>query len=34
MLALTDGRRIVFETMSGKARWALPVRTDWIEWTR
>lgn len=34
MLALADGRRIVFETMSGQARWALPVRTEWIEWTR
>jgi len=34
MLALADGRRIVFEAMSGRARWALPVRTRWIEWTR
>ena len=34
MLALADRRRIVFEAMSGQARWALPVRTDWIEWTR
>ena len=33
MLALADGRRIVFETMSGQARWALPVRTAFLQWT-
>ncbi|HEY2869139.1 MAG TPA: hypothetical protein VGJ11_06495 [Gaiellales bacterium] len=33
MLALADGRRIVFETMSGQARWALPVRTAYLQWT-
>jgi hypothetical protein len=34
LVALSDGRRIVFSTMSGQARWALPVRTGWIQWTR
>jgi hypothetical protein len=33
MVALSDGRRIVFATMSGQARWALPVRTAYLQWT-
>jgi hypothetical protein len=33
MLALADGRRIVFETISGQPRWALPVRTAFLQWT-
>jgi hypothetical protein len=33
LTALSDGRRVVFSTMSGQARWAIPVRTRWIEWT-
>jgi hypothetical protein len=33
LVALSDGRRIVFSTMSGQARWALPVHTGWIAWT-
>jgi hypothetical protein len=34
LVALSDGRRIVFSTMSGRARWALPVRTAFLQWTR
>jgi hypothetical protein len=34
LVALSDGRRIVFSTMSGRARWALPVRTSSLQWTR
>lgn len=33
MVALSDGRRIVFETMSGQAHWALPVSTAFLQWT-
>jgi hypothetical protein len=33
LLALSDGRRIVFSTMSGQARWALPIRTAFLQWT-
>jgi hypothetical protein len=33
LVALSDGRRIVFSTMSGEARWALPVRTAFLGWT-
>jgi len=33
LVALSDGRRIVFSTMSGQARWALPVRATFLEWT-
>jgi hypothetical protein len=33
LVALSDGRRIVFSTMSGRARWAIPVRTRYLQWT-
>jgi hypothetical protein len=33
-LALADGRRIVFTDMRGRPRFALPIRTGWIQWTR
>jgi hypothetical protein len=33
LVALSDGRRIVFSTMSGQARWALPVRAAFLAWT-
>ena len=33
LVALSDGRRIVFSTMSGQARWALPIRTAFLQWT-
>jgi hypothetical protein len=33
LVALSDGRRIVFSTLSGRARWALPVRTAFLQWT-
>jgi len=33
MVALADGRRIVFETMSGQSHWALPIRTAYLQWT-
>jgi len=33
MVALADSRRIVFETMSGQAHWALPIRTAYLQWT-
>jgi hypothetical protein len=33
-LALADGRSIVITNTSGRARWSLPVRTRWIQWTR
>jgi hypothetical protein len=32
-LALADGRRIVFTDMRGRPRFALPIRTGWIQWT-
>ncbi len=34
VLALSDGRRIVFTDMRGRPRYALPIRTGWIQWTR
>ena len=34
MLALSDGRRIVITDMRGRPRFALPIRTGWIQWTR
>jgi hypothetical protein len=34
LVAVSDGRRIVFSTMSGQARWALPIRTSSLQWTR
>jgi hypothetical protein len=33
LTALSDGRRIVFSTMSGQARWAIPVHTRFLQWT-
>jgi hypothetical protein len=33
LAALSDGHRIVFSTMSGQPRWALPVRTAFLQWT-
>jgi hypothetical protein len=33
-LALSNGREIVFTTMAGRARWSLPLRTRWLEWTK
>jgi hypothetical protein len=33
LTALSDGHRIVFSTMSGQARWAIPVRTAFLQWT-
>jgi len=34
LVALSDGRRIVFSTMSSRPRFAFPIATRWIEWTR
>jgi hypothetical protein len=33
VLALSDGREVVFTTMSGRARWSLPLHTGWLQWT-
>lgn len=33
LVAVSDGRRIVFSTMSGRARWTLPIRTSFLQWT-
>jgi hypothetical protein len=33
-LALSDGRRILLCRMDGRVRFALPVRTRWLAWTR
>lgn len=34
VLALADGRRIVFASMSGRPAFSLPIATRWIQWTR
>jgi hypothetical protein len=34
VLALADGRQVVFASMSGRPAFALPIHTRWIEWTR
>ena len=34
VLALADGRRVVFAAMNGRPAFALPIATDWIQWTR
>jgi hypothetical protein len=34
VLALADGRRVVFAGMNGRPAFALPIATDWIQWTR
>jgi hypothetical protein len=33
MLALSNGREVVFTTMTGRARWSLPLHTRWLQWT-
>lgn len=34
VLALADGRRVVFAAMNGRPAFALPIATSWIQWTR
>ena len=34
VLALADGRRVVFAAMNGRPAFALPIATGWIQWTR
>jgi hypothetical protein len=34
VLALADGRRVVFASLSGRPAFALPIATRWIQWTR
>lgn len=34
VLALSNGRRVVFTTLTGRARWSLPLQTRWLQWTR
>jgi hypothetical protein len=34
VLALADGRRVVFASMTGRPAFALPIATAWIQWTR
>jgi hypothetical protein len=33
VLALSNGRDIVFTDMAGRARWSLPAYTRWMQWT-
>jgi hypothetical protein len=33
MLALADGRRVVFASTTGRPAYALPIVTQWIQWT-
>jgi hypothetical protein len=34
VLALADGRRVVFAGLNGRPAFALPIPTRWIQWTR
>jgi hypothetical protein len=34
VLALADGHRVVFASLSGRPGFALPIATRWIQWTR